>query len=225
MPSTIFIVLAKSKKHKKFCVAGKTYISGNIGEWVRPVNPKNDDSDALTHTDIEYSDKRHPGLLDITSFTYFNKAQHPIQRENLAIDPGFYWGKIGVFKNNELKKLLDTPPTLWHINNSSYNGKNDRFLTSLIKAPIQSLYFINVKNLSIRVKREGSDFGNDLKRFRGLFTYNSIDYGLIITDPQIYSDFGQLKEDTYDVGECFLTLSTAPHSDGYCYKFIAAIIK
>lgn len=79
-------------------------------------------------------------------------------------------------------------------------------------------------NFRIRIKREGADFGNDTKKFRGYFTYNNVSYALVITDPEIYSAYGQKNVGTYDVGACYITLSTAPHNDGYCYKFIAAVV-
>lgn len=225
MPSITFIVLAKSIKHKKFCIAGKRFANGSVGEWVRPVNATDSSSDALTYNDIEYSSKQHPELFHITTFSYLKKIPHEIQCENYSIDTSFYWGKLGSFSKSNIDALLDNPTTLWNNGYSSYNGDNDRFPITLVTGPIQSLYFVKVHNLKIRVKREGIDFGNELKRFRGFFTYNSTNYGLIITDPNIYSDYGQLKEDVYDFGDCYITLSTAPHSDGYCYKFIAAVIK
>ncbi|MFC3395058.1 dual OB domain-containing protein [Brenneria rubrifaciens] len=225
MPLITFIVLAKSIKHKKFCIAGKRFSNGTIGEWIRPVNATDSNSDALTYNDIEYSNNQRPELFHITSFSYLKKTPHEIQCENYSIDTSFYWRKSGVFNKLNINQLLDNPQNLWYNNFSSYNGENDRFPIALVKRPMQSLYFVNVCNLKIRVKRECIDFGNDLKRFRGFFTYNGINYGLIITDPKIYSAYGQQKEDTYDFGDCYITFSTAPHTDEYCYKFITAIIK
>lgn len=224
MPNKVFVVLAKSVKHKKFCVAGKIYSKGSIGEWVRPINPLID-SDALTYNNIEYSSKKQPELLHITSFSYLKSEPHPIQRENYSIDPSFYWAKVGVFDKKNINDLLDYPQTLWRNGYSSYHGVNDRFPFTSVTSPIQSLYFVYTSNLKIRVKKEGIDFGSDLKRFRGFFSYNNVDYAFIITDPNVYSEYGQLKEGTYDVGGCYVTLSSAPHTDGYCYKFLTAIIK
>ncbi|WP_129146645.1 dual OB domain-containing protein [Aeromonas caviae] len=224
MPSMTFIILAKSVKHKKFCIAGKSYNNGNIGNWVRPVNSIDPESDALTHSNIEYYNKQHPELLHITAFNFIQKIPHPIQNENYSIDTSLYWSKIGSFNRNNINHLLDTPLSLWHNNYSSYNGKNDKFPTNLISHPIQSLYFIYVHDLKVRVKAEGADFGNNLKKYRGFFSYNGHDYGIVITDPQIYSYYGRHSEGIYNVGACYLTLSTASHNDGFCYKFIAAII-
>lgn len=223
MPSMKFVVLAKSVKHKKFCVAGKLFSNGVIGDWVRPINPATD-TDALTHNNIEYFNKEHPEMFHITSFNYLRNVPHQIQRENYSIDPMIYWSKEGVFNVEHIERLVDNPPTLWINGSSSYNGENDRFQSDLVVQPLQSLYFIRVLNLKIRIKREGADFGNDLKKFRGFFTYKNVDYAFIITDPKIYSAYGQKNEGTYDVGACYITLSTAPHSDGYCYKFIAAVV-
>lgn len=224
MPSMTFVVLAKSVKHKKFCVAGKLISNGVVGNWVRPINPATD-TDALTHTNIEYSNKKHPEIFHITSFRYLRNVPNPIQRENFSIDPSIYWSKEGVFNIKNMDQLIDTPSTLWINGSSSYNGENDRFNSDLVDQPLQSLYFIHTSNLRVRIKREGADFGNDLKKFRGFFTYNNVDYAFIITDPQIYSEYGQKNEGIYDIGACYITLSTASHTDGYCYKFIAAIIK
>jgi len=132
---------------------------------------------------------------------------------------------VGVFDKKKINDLLDYPQTLWINGYSSYHGLDDRFHVSSVTSPIQSLYFVYTSNLQIRVKKEGIDFGSDLKRFRGFFSYNNVDYAFIITDPNVYSEYGQLKEGTYDVGGCYVTLSTAPHTDGYCYKFLTAIIK
>lgn len=223
MPSMTFVVLAKSVKHKKFCVAGKLFTNGVIGGWVRPVNPDTD-TDALTYKNIEYSSKKHPEIFHVTSFKYLRNEPHQIQRENYSIDPSIYWSKEGIFSVDNIDSLVDNPPTLWINGSSSYNGENDRFLSNLVVQPLQSLYFIHVMNFRIRIKREGADFGNDTKKFRGYFTYNNVTYALVITDPEIYSAYGQKNVGTYDVGACYITLSTAPHNDGYCYKFIAAVV-
>lgn len=225
MPSKTFIVLAKSTKNKNFCVAGKLFDNNIVGGWIRPVNPENPTGDALSITDMEYSSKQKPELFHIVSFSYLRNVKHDVQIENYSIDTQFYWQKLGVFPKNKIESLLDHPYTLWHNNYSTYNGLNDRFDKGLVGNPIQSLYFIHVKNLDIRIKKEGANFGNDLRRYRGFFTYNGIDYGIMITDPQIYSDFGRHAEGTYGIGSCYITLSTAPHTDGFCYKFIAAIIR
>jgi len=223
MPSITFVILAKSVKHKKFCIAGKIYRNGEVGNWVRPVNPTAD-TDALTHSHIEYPNKQRPELLHITTFNYIQRVPHQIQRENYSIDTSFYWDKTGVFNKRNINELLDNPQTIWSNGTSSYSGKNDRYLISSVTHPIQSLYFIYVQNLSVRVKAEGANFGDDLKKFRGLFSYNGYEYKILITDPQIYSDYGRHPEGIYDLGACYITLSTAPHNDGFCYKFIAAII-
>ncbi|UAN64749.1 hypothetical protein [Serratia sp. JSRIV006] len=224
MPFTRVIILANSKKKGRYCVAGKQFNNNTIQPWVRPINASDPLNDALTTSNIQYHDFRLPSLLDIVDIHYLQSAPHRFQRENASIDQARKWEKKGSFSKSNIDALLDNPPTLWFNGNNSFHGLNDRFDKSLINNPIQSLYFINIDNLMIRTSREGAAFGDQRKRYRGFFTHNRIRYALSITDPNIYSIYGQKAEGEYQLGNCYATISMGPNEDNFCYKFIAALI-
>ena len=65
MPFTRVIILANSVKKGGRCVAGKQYNNNNIEGWVRPINASNALNDALTVSNIQYSNFKAPSPLDI----------------------------------------------------------------------------------------------------------------------------------------------------------------
>lgn len=231
MPQIRLVVLAVSKKIGNYCVAGKTWHQNQIPTWTRPVgNSLPNGNDALTFKEIQYSDHRLAKPLDVIDLTLRSSANHPVQAENHSIDPSFKWVKAGSFRTSDLEKLVDNPATLWEVNHAGYHSPychNDRFPISLITQPIQSLYLIKVEELKIHLSHEYDNFkGCDRKRYRGEFYYRNIRYKFSITDPSIYTEYGQQPDGEYNVTDCYLTISMAPlASNGNCFKFIAAIFK
>lgn len=230
MNSTRLIILAVSVKRKNYCVAGKKWHQNQDEIWLRPVgNSLPDGNDALTSREIQYNSYRIPSTLDLVDIQFLRSANHSVQSENHLIDTAFKWEKKGTYPVEKLSEILDTPATLWFVNRESTNSKmgiNDCFPTNLLNGKTNSLYLILINELTIHLTHEEDFYGNNRKRYRGSFNYNGVNYKLSITDPNIYSEYGQLQDGDYNYGKCYATISMAPLEDnGNCYKFLAALFK
>ena len=70
----------------------------------------------------------------------------------------------------------------------------------------------------------GGAFGNNKRRVQGQFRHARQVYHLWVTDPGFERTYLARPNGTYDIGECYLTISLGePYRDA-CYKLIAAII-
>ncbi|WP_370554595.1 hypothetical protein [Edwardsiella tarda] len=223
MSSMRLVLLAASAKRKHYCLAGRKWHEGETHLWIRPVgNSLPDDNDALTTGEIQFIDYKIPQLLDVVEVNLLRKANHPVQGENFLIDTSFRWEKVGTIPVNKLDQFVEYPDTLW-FNPKQHDGVNDRFPYHLIHGQTNSLYFILIENLVIRVSHSSYD---GRKRYHGLFEYNKINYKLSITDTKIYSTYGQKADGDYHYGKCYATLSMALFRErNECYKFLAALIK
>lgn len=223
MTSTRLVLLAASAKRRNYCIAGRKWHEDQHHIWIRPVGDSlPDGNDALTTREIQFQNHRIPEVLDIVDIHLLRAANHPVQAENILIDTAFKWKKVGRMPVSHLEQFVETPHSLW-FNPYESQGVNDSFPSDLVTAQINSLYFIKLEDLTIRISTSSY---NGRKRFHGLFRYNSVNYKISITDTNIYSEYGQKPEGDYPFGKCYATLSMAPFTErDECYKFLAALIK
>jgi len=147
------------------------------------------------------------------------------QSENHIIDAEYYWVKKGRLTWTDLTQLVDEPETLWSNGDSTQSGMNDRVRLALAMEMTSSLVLIQPASLSIQVQTEGSAFGNPRRRVRGYFKYRGINYLMVVTDPVAERAFLAKPDNRYHVDDAYLCVSLAgAHTDGYCYKLIAAVI-
>ncbi|HAT1558690.1 hypothetical protein HV213_19500 [Klebsiella sp. RHBSTW-00484] len=230
MNCTRIIILAASVKRQNYCVAGKKWHQNQDNIWLRPVgNSLPDGNDALTSKEIQYHSNRIPSTLDVVDIQFLRYANHNIQSENHLIDTAFKWDKKGTYPVEKLSEIVDNPETLWFVNREGTNsrmGINDCFPTQYLAGPTNSLYLILINELIIHLTHEEDFYGKNRKRYRGSFNYKGVNYKLSITDPNIYSQYGQSQDGDYNYGKCYATISMAPLEDnGNCYKFLAALFK
>ncbi|VAX08796.1 hypothetical protein MNBD_GAMMA26-1072 [hydrothermal vent metagenome] len=218
-----FICLANSRKVSGRCIAGKEYTNNSAGSWVRPISER--DCHEISEIDRRYDDGTMAQIFDIVSVRFKAKAAHPAQEENYTIDDDYYWSKKGHYSEN-LDALVDTPATLWTNGHSSYNGTNDRAPSSVIAAPIQSLYFISPSNLKIIVRIEGAEFNNGKKKVRVDFEYNGARHLISCTDPAVEKIYLAQGEGTYELtGNIYMTVSLGEVWNDYYYKLAAGIFE
>jgi hypothetical protein len=220
------VCLAKSRKIGGLCFAGKEILKNNIiGDWIRPVSSR--DSEEISSNECEYADGCKPDLLDFIKIPIVKHKPTCHQCENYLIDEEYYWSKKGVFHKNNLGQLCDYPKALWEPHDSSYYGINDRVHAFFKDSLKDSLYLIS--RLTIEVQTEGEEFGNPRRKVRARFEYNDEMYLFPITDPVIERAYykkenGQYKSINPD-GRIFLCVSIGLPHEGFCYKFVASMIK
>ncbi len=222
------ICLSKSRKTGGFCFAGKEISEDNVvGDWVRPVSAK--ESEEISSSECEYQDGCMPNLLDIIEVPVLKSNPVYHQRENYLINDGYYWSKEGTIHKKSLKQLCDFPESLWKPHDSSYYGINDRVHNASIRKLVNSIYFITPSSLVVVVQTEGKEFGNPKKKIRALFEYNGESYLFPVTDPNIESIYLEKDDGEYvfkqPKNKVFLCVSIGLPWKGYCYKFVASIIK
>jgi hypothetical protein len=216
------LCLAKSRKYKQYCIAGKDLTTK---EWIRPVS--NTEHGELTTQDISYKDGDLPEMCHTIYLEMLCKKPQGYQSENCLIDTGYYWrcdgdeSDMDLFYN--LDDFLDSPPTLWNNTSQSGGGVNDRVSVPEISKIKNSLYFIKPQNLIIKVK---AGYNGGPKKIRGSFTYRGVKYDLKITDSRVESSYLQREIGSYPAENAYVTISLgviSPHDD-FHYKLIAGII-
>jgi hypothetical protein len=214
------IILANSRKPDGRCVAGK---ESNGGAWVRPISDRPGGS--VSEEERHYQDGVDPRLLDIVDVPFVRHQPSPTQSENWLIDPAWYWDRVGEYPRSELDLLVDDIDDLWVNGYSTVAGRNDRVPESAALAIDESLRFIHVAKLTIRVLAPGEMFGDAKRKVRGAFTLGGEAYDFTVTDPNIEKPFLAGTNGDYDVGEQYLTISLAEPHKGFGYKLIAAAIR
>ena len=70
----------------------------------------------------------------------------------------------------------------------------------------------------------GAAFGNSKRRVQGRFRHAGREYALWVTDPGFERTYLAKPNGTYDIEECYLTISLGEPYQDACYQLIAAII-
>lgn len=217
------ICLANSRKLSGRCIAGKEFIDGQAGPWLRPVSARA--TEEVSEEERQYPDGSDPRVLDIMRVPLLEPCPKSYQTENWLLDPDPYWEPAGRVTWDQMKAMADAPPVLWINNSSTIKGRNDRVTLAEAGQFHWSLCLLNLPRLTIRVFVPGADFGKLKRRVQALFQYKSNEYGLWVTDPVIEREYLAKTDGTYSVGECCVTVSLGePSSDGFCYKLVAALI-
>ncbi len=214
------ICLANSRKHSGRCIAGKEV---NNGEWIRPVSDR--EYEEVSELERRYENGSDPTLMDIIDIPLLKHQPIDYQRENWLLDPNSYWLKVCDAEADDLRKLVDIAESLWTNESSSLQGLNDRIAEDDCKDIDDSLRFIYVRNLTLKVFAPGEEFGNYKRRVQGEFQYGDTNYKLMVTDPKIERIYLAKPNGVYEVGECFLTVSLGELFNNFAYKLIVAIIE
>lgn len=203
------VCLANSRKNGGLCVAGKE-LDGYAG-WIRPVSVRK--GEEVSREECRYENGEYPQLLDVIDVPLIKSNPQFHQRENWLLNPNFRWKKSGRMHWRDLGSLTDPVSPLW-IDESS--GRNDRIVPSLINVLNDSLRFVRVDKLNLLVSQH--------KYVRGKFWYNDKEYDISVTDTECERIYLKKPSGNYHIRNNFLTVSIGPPFNGYCYKFIAAVI-
>lgn len=215
--SKTFICLACSRKPEGRCVAGKEFLNGAFGSWIRPVTPGG--HSAITNEQRKYPDGYSAVVLDYVAAEFTGQETGGFQAENHLILQPSKWKLAGKEKQTKqfLAKLADSPASLWtNTCSDSSNGVNDRVSVSKLTQQIDSLYLVPVTKLIVHV-----EYIDEKRKVRGEFFYNGTQYKLKVTDPKFEQNFD--KAGKHDVSIDYLTISLGEPFEGYAYKLIAAV--
>ncbi|MBB5858488.1 dual OB domain-containing protein [Xanthomonas arboricola] len=217
------VCLANSRKNSGRCLAGKEKLAGNQLSWIRPVGTT--ETKELNEYDRQYSDGTTAQNLDIIEIHFNHVDQHSFQAENFVIDSKAYWRKVGFFPKYRLNELQDYPMQLWENGESSYSGFNDRVALAHLAAKRASLYFIKPNKAQIHVSAEGAAFNDSKLKVRAHFTYNNVNYALLVTDPFIEAKYVAMGVGQYSIDpDSYFTVSLGEPYNGFAYKLVAAIL-
>jgi hypothetical protein len=213
------VCLAASRKHSGLCIAGRELSRKKIGAWVRPVSDR--EKQEISIMESRCNDGTQTAPLQIIEVPVLKAVPEAYQQENWLIDRDSRWKKIGQLTTNDLTDFEDDPSLLWFNGHSSGNGRNDRVPLQEADALEDSLKLLRVEPLCVWV----FDTGYNRRQVRALFTYKGVDYNLGITDPAIEGAYKRRSDGTYNLAECFITVSLGEPYKGYAYKLVAAVLK
>ena len=224
MATSIRIVcLANSRKLAGRCIAGRRWTDEGAGRWVRPVSARLHQE--VSEYERQYEDGSDPRVLDIVDVPVLQPTPQGYQSENWLLDPHHYWSKVGSFSPFDLERLVDPVGALWINGYDTFNGTNDKVPEDLIQGESSSLRLIRVDALELRVFAPGEAFGNSKRRVQGRFDHAGHRYASWVTDPVYERGYLSKLDGTYELGQCYLTVSLGEPYDGSCYKLLAAIME
>lgn len=196
------ILLTKSSKFDKYCVAG---IDAGTGAWVRFVTEDEGSHDAVGDKDMALKGGGTAAVLDKVQVPVVGPHPGAHQPENVLLDAGKPWTKLGTATLKQVCQL-HPPETPRYIMNGKYATIKEEYL------PGYSLSMVQVTDLDI--------YHNDKRKMKCSFTYNNWKYeDISMTDPAYYFD-----EDRKSIGKAILIVSLpdAAYKDNF-YKFVAKV--
>lgn len=205
------IILTKSRKLGKSCVAGIDY---NTSKWIRLIN-NHYEGGGLADCDLLTADGTMCGILDVVEVECTNAPvstnYHP---ENVHIDETVPMKKIGHVTWDEvasrnLEIIRDN--TILHCERGySYCNVTDLYDRNRPR----SLQFLHVHDLTLA---RSVEFGKI--KTRAYFTYRGASYGMVVTDPE----FERGEIGTYNYGESYLIVSRGLPWQGAHYSLVAKV--
>ena len=218
------ICLANSRKVGDRCIAGKEALADDrFGGWIRPVSDRADE--AVSAGERQYQDGSEPHLLDVIDLPVLTAHPRGHQRENWLLDPQRRWRKVRRLEAQALARLADPPGPLWFNGFSTQHGRNDCLPVARALSLASSLRLIRVGALELDVVAPRVAQGNFRRRIKAQFRYAGEEYRLWVTDPIYEETYLNRPNDTYALGDCYLTVSLGEPYQGHAYKLVAAIIE
>jgi hypothetical protein len=215
------LCLANSRKLSGRCLAGREYYKPP-GAWVRPISAR--PSEEVSEHERAYQDGTDPKVLDIVDIPLIDPRPNGYQQENWLLDPEYYWVRQGTIYWSDLPAYAERPAALWDNGSSTYNGLNDYVPLSQALLLKRSLYLIHVEDMEFHVFAPGAAFGNPKRRVQGKFSFGGSSYWLWVTDPVMERAYLARDNGSYQIGECYATISLGEALEGRAYKLIAAVI-
>ena len=223
MPTKRIVCLANSRKPRGRCIAGRELVDDHPEAWIRPVSARR--HQAVSEDERRYQDGSDPMLLDIMDVPLLEHRPKDYQQENWLLDPDIYWEKVDKCSWEGLDQFSEAGGTLWQNGSSTYNGANDQIPLQLAAEETSSLKLIYVDEVGLRVFAPSLAFGDSKRKVQARFHFSGNDYALLVTDPNIEGHYIEQGNGSYDLAECYLTISLGEPFKGHCYKLVAAVME
>lgn len=210
------IILAKSRKHNNYCVAGKDI---KTGEWIRLVSDDRTIHNAIKGSDLVYNNNEEANVLDVVRVVVKNINEDNkifYQPENYILDDNYYLLHLEKKNSEYLDKIMDNDDLIFF---------NDSNCVSNIELhnvrEINSLILVEPEIVKVKKKNYNTLWAN--------IRYNNIWYNnLTITDTSFTSKFYENISNDYNGTNFYdfkLVISLGEEFNGYHYKLIASIIE
>lgn len=228
------VVLAKSYKHKNWCIAGRELIKGDDGKyklhgWIRPTSPENDG--AISAQQCMLNIGREAKVLDVVRVPIDGHDPQPAQPENFRISSGG-WEYVKEFPSGRVLACVNKPADIWMENEGTTESVSVEFEPRVT----QSLALIKPEQFFVTLAQEFDEQTQKSKmKIWASFNYAGKPYsGLSITDPKVrhmlknqYPDPGDppQKMKLKKGDEYLLCVSLGPRfgAKGLHYKFVATV--
>ncbi|QBQ53355.1 dual OB domain-containing protein [Nitrosococcus wardiae] len=214
------VCFANSRKNFGRCTAGKEWINGKPGEWVRPISRRV--THEISEEEQKFENGYEPQLLDIIQVPCESRYPLNHQRENHIIASRYFWLKRGKLEFQDAHNWLDAPNTLWGTGQGSYTGLNNRVAIGAENGT--SLHLISVKRLQLLVGLKAPEYPDSKRAVRGQFVYQGSAYRMDVTDPVIERKFMSQADGHYEIHHPLLCVSLGDPYKGYYYKLIAGVL-
>lgn len=207
-----FVILTKSAKFGKFCVAG---IDVNTGEWIRLTSNDGACHGAIDGRYLRYSDGTICNVLDAVVVSNTTRNPQRVQPENHLVDENARLNKIG-------EMTIDDVIAIHPYEKHEYIFGNEYCFVKeqCIGAIDHSLTLVSVRDL-VLTKHVNN---KDQEKTKASFIYKDKHYNdLSVTDPAFFGVNGIVK---YKHAYLVVSLPDSPYvgaNNNYYYKFIAKI--
>lgn len=207
------VLLAKSRKHYNYCIAGKDI---NTGEWIRLISEDDTIHNAVKPTDLIYEDNTEAEILDVIRVRVKeiedeNKILY--QPENYILDDRYYLLKLEERSPNGLNNIIDDVELIF-FNTSNSISKND--LEEIEN--VNSLVLIDPE--IVKVKRKNNTYLWANVKYNGEW-YNNLTIKDIGFTEKYYNDITS-DRNFYNIK---LVISLGEEYKGSHYKLIASVIE
>ncbi len=201
------VVLTKSSKYGKNCVAGINLVNGN---WVRLVTNDESSHGAVSDEDLVCKDGKSVQVLDVIDAPIVGACNTEIQPENVLLDLDTY---IEIVGKMSIEEVLNIHPLE---SKSNILGNIYSYITEArVRFVGYSLTIVGVNDLEI--VQEENPLGKPKTKAKFYYKGNRYE-NMSVTDDKFYS----VKNGTmYD--RAILVVSIGTPYNGKYYKFVSAI--
>ncbi len=207
------VLLAKSKKHQNYCVAGKDV---DTGEWVRLISEEEEIHNAVRPENLIYSDETEAQILDVIRAKVKEVDEeniNPNQPENYILDKNYYLTKIEEETYN-LDDMIDNTEKIFFNDMNSISVEDLQDIDN-----IHSLVLIEPDIVRVRIKNETDLIANVW--YKGVW-YNN----LTITDSRFNREYyNEIIDEPRSFRDFKIVVSLAEEYNNRHYKLIASVIE